>query len=74
MTKAPPHRTRATAPWRRLIARLGAVGGVVAAGVALLRARSLRWGASDEELKIALPGDELVPDADQTATRAVTQL
>ncbi len=32
----------------------------------------MRWGASDEELKIALPGDELVPDADLTATRAVT--
>ena len=45
---------------------------MVAAGVALLRARSLRWGASDEELNIALPGDELVPDADLIATRAVT--
>jgi hypothetical protein len=32
----------------------------------------LRWGATDEELNIALPGDELVPDADLTATRAVT--
>jgi hypothetical protein len=32
----------------------------------------LRWGASDEELNIALPGDELVPDADLKATRAVT--
>jgi hypothetical protein len=32
----------------------------------------LRWGATDEELSIALPGDELVPDADLTATRAVT--
>jgi hypothetical protein len=72
MTKAPPHRTRATAPWRRSVARSVAVGGVVAAGVALLRARSLRWGATDEELNIALPGDELVPDADLTATRAVT--
>jgi hypothetical protein len=45
---------------------------VIAAGVALLRARSLRWGATHEELTIALPGDELVPDADLTATRAVT--
>lgn len=47
------------------------MGGLVAAGVALLRARSLRWGASDEELTMVLPGDELVPDADLTATRAV---
>jgi hypothetical protein len=61
MTKAPPHHTR----WV-------AVGGVVAAGVALVRARSLRWGATYEELNTALPGDELVPDADLTATRAVT--
>jgi hypothetical protein len=63
-----------TAPSRhiRSAARSVAVGGVVAAGVALLRARSLRWGASDEELNIALPGDELVPDADLIATRAVT--
>jgi hypothetical protein len=72
MTKAPPRRTRATARWRRAVARSVAVGAVAAAGVALLRARSLRWGATDEDLKIALPGDELVPDADLTATRAVT--
>jgi hypothetical protein len=32
----------------------------------------LRWGATDEELQVALPGDELVPAADLTATRAVT--
>jgi hypothetical protein len=72
MTEAPPRRTRAAAPWRRPVARSVAVGGVVAAGVALLRTRSLSWGATDEELNIALPGDELVPDADLTATRAVT--
>jgi hypothetical protein len=32
----------------------------------------LRWGATDDELQVALPGDELVPAADLTATRAVT--
>ncbi|MEO8967075.1 MAG: SRPBCC family protein [Solirubrobacteraceae bacterium] len=37
-----------------------------------MRARYLRWGSTDEELNIALPGDELVPDADLTATRAIT--
>jgi hypothetical protein len=37
-----------------------------------LRARQLRWGATHEEVDVALPGDELVPDADLTATRAVT--
>jgi hypothetical protein len=52
--------------------RLVAVGGVVAVGVALVRVRYLRWGATDDELKVALPGDELVLGADLTATRAVT--
>ena len=32
----------------------------------------MRWGATDEEVNTALPGDELVPHADLTATRAVT--
>jgi hypothetical protein len=32
----------------------------------------MRWGATDEELSMALPGDELVPEADLMATRAVT--
>jgi hypothetical protein len=53
-------------------ARLVAVGGAVAVGVALVRARYLRWGATDDELKVGLPGDELVGAADLTATRAVT--
>jgi hypothetical protein len=58
--------------WGWLDARSVALGGAVAASVALVRARYLRWGATDEELGMALPGDELVPDADLTATRAVT--
>ena len=53
-------------------ARTVAAGGVAAIVVAALRARSLRWGATDTELNTALPGDELVPHADLTATRAVT--
>lgn len=58
--------------WGWLDARSVAVGGAVAASVALVRAWYLRWGATDEELGMALPGDELVPDADLTATRAIT--
>jgi hypothetical protein len=57
---------------RWLDVRLVAVAGAVTAGVALVRARYLRWGATDDELKLALPGDELVPAADLTATRAIT--
>ncbi len=53
-------------------ARAVSVASAVAAGVAVLRARYLRWGATDEEVQIALPGDGLVLRADVTATRAVT--
>jgi hypothetical protein len=38
----------------------------------LLRARYSRWGASDEEVKRLLPGDERVPDSLATQTLAVT--
>jgi hypothetical protein len=53
-------------------ARAVAVGSAVAAGVAVLRAGYLRWGATNEEVNMALPGDQLVPHADVTATRAIT--
>jgi hypothetical protein len=49
-----------------------AVGSTVAAGVACLRPRYLRWGATDDEVRTALTGDMLVPHADLTATRAIT--
>jgi hypothetical protein len=52
--------------------RTVAVGSVGAVVVAPLRAWFLRWGASDEELNMALPGDELVARPDLTATRAIT--
>jgi hypothetical protein len=32
----------------------------------------LRWGATDEELQVALPGDELLGAANLTATRAIS--
>ncbi|GAA4547402.1 hypothetical protein [Pseudonocardia xishanensis] len=38
----------------------------------LVRRRHLRWGATDEELAAALPGDALFPDAPFRATRAIT--
>jgi hypothetical protein len=48
--------------------------GLAAATTALLFARDLylRWGASEEEVRAPLPGDELLGAADLTATRAVT--
>jgi hypothetical protein len=37
-----------------------------------LRPWFLHWGATNEEIKKALPGDELCPEAASMATRAVT--
>jgi hypothetical protein len=48
------------------------LSGVVAASALLARRQYLRWGATDEEIALTLPGDELVPRANITATRAVT--
>lgn len=42
------------------------------AAVALLRRRYLHWGATDQEVTMALPGDDLVDHADLVATRAIT--
>jgi hypothetical protein len=38
----------------------------------LCRSRRLRWGATDEEVRDAMLGDEIVPWASFTATRAIT--
>jgi hypothetical protein len=52
-------------------ARSVALGSGLAA-IAALRTRYLRWGATDAEATIILPGDELMPRVDLRATRAVT--
>ena len=57
---------------RALNPRLIALGSAAAAAIAFLRGRYLRWGATDEEANMAVAGDQLLPDADLTATRAVT--
>lgn len=52
--------------------------GVLIAGAAavgyrrLLRGPILMWGATDDEVAATLPGDDLLPDADGTSTRAIT--
>ena len=48
------------------------VGVAVAAYPALLRTRCLTWGATSDEINRQMPGDDLVPDPDLLATRAVT--
>jgi hypothetical protein len=48
-----------------------AIGAAAAAYVLLARSRQLRWGASDDEADGSLPGDELIPHPDLSATRAI---
>jgi hypothetical protein len=64
---------------RVLLRGLGVVGGAGAlAGVLAMvsyprwRAWCLTWGASDEEITRALPGDDLLDDPDLVSTRAVS--
>jgi hypothetical protein len=40
--------------------------------ILVARPRQLRWGATDEESKGPLPGDDLIENADLIATRAIT--
>ena len=49
-----------------------ALGGAVAAYILLARPRQLRWGATNQECDASLVGDELISNADLTATRAIT--
>jgi hypothetical protein len=66
--------------WRRILRGFLCVvlicisGAVVAVVLYLLVLRpwQLRCGATDEEVERAMPGDELVPNADLDATRGVT--
>jgi hypothetical protein len=59
-----------------LIGLAGGLAAAVAAAAAaywfILRPRHLRWGATDEEARLPLPGDELVPQAKINATHAIT--
>jgi len=56
----------------RYVVGLSATAGAVAAYILAARPRQLRWGATDEESEGPLPGDDLVENADITATRAIT--
>ncbi|MDQ1737383.1 MAG: hypothetical protein QOH56_3634, partial [Pseudonocardiales bacterium] len=50
------------------------VATAIAATSGLARRRYLRWGATDEEAAMDLPGDQFLPVANVTATRAITTL
>ena len=56
----------------RSLAALSVIGGPVAAYTLLARRWQLRWGTTDKESEEQLPGDDLIENADITATRAIT--
>jgi hypothetical protein len=57
---------------RRDVVGVIAVGAAAAAYILLARPRHLTWGATEQESGEPLPGDELIANADLTATRAIT--
>ena len=58
---------------RRPAAAAGAaVIGGAAAYLLVVRPWQLRWGATDEERGATLAGDDLIPNPDLVATRAIT--
>jgi len=58
--------------WMRGLA-VGAVAVAATVGaVLLLRRASLRWGATDDELRMSLAGDDQLPQPDLVATRAIS--
>jgi hypothetical protein len=57
---------------RRAAAAGAAVTGSAAAYLLVGRPWQLGWGATDEERGAALAGDDLIPNPDLTATRAIT--
>lgn len=57
---------------RRAAAAGAAVMGGAAAYLLAVRRWQLRWGATDEERDATLDGDDLIPNPDLMATRAIT--
>jgi len=49
-----------------------ASSGLAAAYVGFVRPRVLNWGATEEEAKRPMPGDEILPEAALQATRVIT--
>jgi hypothetical protein len=54
------------------IALLGSAVGLAGACLGVIRSRSMRWGATAEEVDRVLPGDSIAPGAGYCATRAIT--
>lgn len=55
------------------LTRLALLGGLgIAVYLLAVRPWHLRWGATDEEVRRPLPGDDIVPQAQLLATRAIS--
>lgn len=60
-------------PGAQFLRGLGVIVALIALGYwAVLRSRHLRWGATDEEVRRILPGDERVQNPKLRATHAIT--
>jgi hypothetical protein len=56
---------------RRTVAGVTVIGGAAAAYILVVRPWHLRWGATGQESRESLPGDDLIADPDLSATRAI---
>jgi len=57
----------------RIIAGAGLTAGLLAASYPFLfRNKCLTWGATQDDVARNIPGDQLLPDADEVTTRAIT--
>jgi hypothetical protein len=59
-------------PLVRVAALLGCLGALLVIYFSLARPWFRRWGATDAEVVMALPGDDIVPHAKSQETRAIT--
>jgi hypothetical protein len=51
--------------------RVFALAGALGVALPYVRRRYLRWGSTEGDVQATLPGDELIPSPDITATRAI---
>lgn len=49
-----------------------AIAAATAGAILVVRRASLRWGATDDELRMTLAGDDLLPNPDLVATRGIS--
>jgi hypothetical protein len=55
-----------------LLLTTGLFSGIILVYIFIFRPRQLRWGATDEEVIMTLPGDTIVEKPDFNATRGIT--